>query len=217
MATREQVARAARALFAERGYVGTTIAAIADAADIPTPTIYSAFGSKLKILDEILWGWIAESDVQRQHDEALAVPDTRKRLQMAAHWNRRQLELGYDVISIYQDAARADPQMAQEWHRVEAGRERAVTQLVESLTSDLGAGLTVARAVDLYLTCTLPEVYRTLVLERGWSSENYEKWLADQLIHQLLAPMPRRPTKPSTAEPRGRAATPRSGRGATRT
>lgn len=211
MATREQVAQAARALFAERGYVATTIAAIADAADIPTPTIYSAFGNKLKILEEILWGWIAESDVQRQHDEALAVPDTRKRLQMAAHWNRRQLELGYDVISIYQDAARADPKMAQEWHRVEAGRERAVTQLVESLYPDLGAGLTVARAVDLYLTCTQPEVYRTLVLERGWSSESYEKWLAEQLIHQLLAPRPRRPTKPSTAEPHGRAATPRDG------
>lgn len=41
-------AAAARGQFARHGYVATTIAAIADA-DIPAPTIYSAFGSKAKI------------------------------------------------------------------------------------------------------------------------------------------------------------------------
>ena len=53
MATKQQVASAARGLFAAHGYVGTTIAAIADAADIPEPTIYSAFGTKAKILQAI--------------------------------------------------------------------------------------------------------------------------------------------------------------------
>jgi AcrR family transcriptional regulator len=188
MATREQVARAARALFAERGYVATTIAGIADAADIPAPTIYSAFGSKLKILEEILRLWIADSQVQQQSQEALTHPDHRQRLRMAAHWNRRQLELGYDIIAIYQEAARADPKMAEEWHRIEAARERAIKQLINSL----GKRLRVSRsiALDRYLACTQPEVYRTLVLERGWPVERYEAWLADLLVDQLLATEP---------------------------
>jgi len=32
----------------------------------------------------------------------------------------------------------------------------------------------------------LPEIYRTLVVERGWSAERYEDWLAAALVRQLL-------------------------------
>jgi hypothetical protein len=39
-ATREAIARTALQLFADRGYVATTIQAISEAADIPAPTIY---------------------------------------------------------------------------------------------------------------------------------------------------------------------------------
>jgi len=46
----------------------------------------------------------------------------------------------------------------------------------------------VADRVDLYITLVLPEVYRTLVLERGWSADRYEKWLAHLLINLLLQP-----------------------------
>ena len=142
LVTREQVARAARVLFRDVGYVGTTVQAIAQAAEVPAPTIYSALGSKAGILAEIRRLWIADSDVQRQHDEALVQPDPVRRLRMAAHWHRRQLELGYDVIAIYQEAARADPAMAQEWHRVQASREGAVRELIASLEGRLPAGLT---------------------------------------------------------------------------
>jgi hypothetical protein len=36
------------------------------------------------------------------------------------------------------------------------------------------------------VTWTLPEVYRTLVLERAWSPNKYENWLADLLIREFL-------------------------------
>ena len=31
------------------------------------------------------------------------------------------------------------------------------------------------------------EVYGLLVLDRGWSGERYERWMADTLTQQLLA------------------------------
>ena len=186
MATRRQVAGVARQLFAERGYLGTTIAAIAAEADIPAPTIYSAFGTKAKILEEITRLWIAESGTQQQHEESLAQPDPVRRLQMAAHWQTRQMELGYDVVTIYQEAARADPEMALVLKSVLDGREHAIGKLIDSLSGDLAAGLTKAAALDLFLACTLSEVYRTLVLERNWTPPDYERWLADLLVAQLL-------------------------------
>ncbi len=185
-ATRDQVAAAARVLFSEYGWVATTIKTIAEAADIPAPTIYSAFGSKAKILEEIKRGWIDQSDVQRQHEEALSQPDPVVRLRMSAHWHRAQMELGYDVISIYQQAARADPAMAVEWSRVLAGRDRAIGKIIDSLAGDLTPGLSRQPAVDRYVACTLAETYRTLVLERNWPLSDFENWTADLLISQLL-------------------------------
>jgi AcrR family transcriptional regulator len=48
--TRETIARAAHALFAERGYHPTTLNDIAQAADVSTRTIFSYFASKEDIL-----------------------------------------------------------------------------------------------------------------------------------------------------------------------
>jgi AcrR family transcriptional regulator len=185
-ATREAVALAARRLFAEQGYVATTIEAISEAAEIPVPTIYSAFGNKPAILEEARRLWINETDVENLHRRALTTPDVEKRLHLAAQWTRRQFELGYDVISIYQEAARADPRVAGVWRQVMLRREAAVSELLESLRGRLRPGLTLRRALELYVTWTLPEVYRTLVLERAWSPNKYEHWLADLLIREFL-------------------------------
>ena len=186
LATKEQVARAARRLFAEQGYVATTIAAISDAAQIPAQTIYSAFGNKAAILREVARLWIVEAHTRRLSDEALAVDDPAERLRLAAAWQLRQFETGYDVITIYQQAAHADPRMAEEMRTVWGFRERELEIFLGSFAGQLAAGLTPSLALDIFLTCTMAEVYRTLVLERGWSGEDYELWLANTLITQLL-------------------------------
>jgi AcrR family transcriptional regulator len=187
LATKEQIANSARALFAAHGYVATTITAIAEAADIPAPTIYSAFGTKAKILQAIAWGATATLDVDRSHAEALAVSDPAQGLRLAANIQRRQYELMYDVVAIYQEAARTDPDIARDLQAIMASRERAFRRHVETIAAHLAPGVTVGSGVDIYLTLVLPEVYRTLVLERGWTADRYETWLADTLIHQLLS------------------------------
>lgn len=188
MQTRRQVAAAARALFAEHGYVATTIAAIAAAADIPAPTIYSAFGGKKQILDEIMVGWIADADTWRLHEAALAEPEPPARMRTIAHFTRRQLELGLDILLVYQEAARADPAMAVGWRETLAGRERMLGILLASFAGELAPGLDMAQATDRFVALTIPEIYRTLVTDRGWSPEKFEVWLGDLLVDQLLAP-----------------------------
>jgi AcrR family transcriptional regulator len=186
IATKAQIASAARTLFAAQGYVGTTIAAIADAADIPAPTIYSAFGSKAAILQAIAWGVAGTLDIDRAHREALAQPDPRDGLRRAATIQRRQFEQMYDVIDMYQQAARTDPDIAHDTQTIAANRENAFRRHVEAIAAHLAPGVSIDDGVTIYLTLVLPEVYRTLVMERGWSADRYENWLADALTTQLL-------------------------------
>ena len=86
-ATKREVARVARALFAEHGYVATTISAISAESDIPVQTIYSAFGSKAKILDKITELWMAASQTSSRAAAYLDEPDP---AQQAADAGRAQ-------------------------------------------------------------------------------------------------------------------------------
>jgi AcrR family transcriptional regulator len=185
-ATRELVARAARALFAERGYVATTIQAISAAADIPAQTIYSAFGTKAKILEAIRREWIAQSRVQELHDEAVEQSDPVRRIRMMAMMHRQQMETGYDVIAIYSEAARVDADMNTEWRAVLADRERAIGKLIDSFAGQLRSGIDRQRAIDIYIACTHNEVYASLVLEHLWGLDDFENWTGDLLVTQLL-------------------------------
>ena len=185
-ATKHEIARAARAVFAERGYVATTIKAISDEADIPVPTIYSAFGSKAKILEKITEGWMREAQTSDLARASLAEPDPAQQLRLLAGLNRRQLDVGSDVIAIYQEAARSDPAMVEVLRNILAAREREIRKLVTSVARELRPDLTVECALDIALALTLPEIYQTLVVERGWSGDRYEAWLGAVLVEQLL-------------------------------
>jgi AcrR family transcriptional regulator len=186
LATRERIAAAARTLFRERGYVATTIEVIAETAGVAVPTIYSALGSKKAILEEIRRLWIQDSQVQPLFVEALAEPDLNRRLELAARWQRLQLERGYDVIRIYHEAARADADIHAMWSEVLKGRAREKRRFIEALVDGLQPGLVVKDATDIYVALERPEIYEELVLERGWSPEQYERWLAKTLQQQLL-------------------------------
>jgi AcrR family transcriptional regulator len=54
LATRRRILEAAETLFTRDGYATTTIAAIADQADVAVQTIYAVFGTKRAVLSELL-------------------------------------------------------------------------------------------------------------------------------------------------------------------
>ena len=185
-ATKRQVAEAARVAFAQRGYAATTIKAISEAAEIPVPTIYSAFGGKAGILQKITELWMAESRTADLARASLAEPEPAAQLRLLAELNRRQLEAGADILAIYQDAARAEDSMAEVLRSVLASREREIHRLLATLEGALRPGVSLDVALDITLALTVPEVYSCLVAERGWTGEEYETWLAEALAGQLL-------------------------------
>ena len=62
LATRRAILDAARALFIERGYVATTIDAIAASATVSPETVYSTFGTKGSLLSALVDVSIAGDD-----------------------------------------------------------------------------------------------------------------------------------------------------------
>jgi TetR/AcrR family transcriptional regulator, regulator of autoinduction and epiphytic fitness len=185
-ATRERIAVAARSLFRKRGFLATTIEAIAKEAGVAEPTVYASYGSKRAILEEIRRIWIRESGVVELSAQALGNADLVRRVELGARMTRQQLERGYDVIAVYQDAARADPAMTKVWAKVLRQRDQQLTRFIASLEPGLAPGVDVKTALDLFLALGRPEVYRELVVDRGWSASRYEQWLATSLKQQLL-------------------------------
>jgi hypothetical protein len=53
-----------------------------------------------------------------------------------------------------------------------------LTALVEALARGPGTGVGRVTAIAILDALTIPRVYAQLVLERGWSSDAYERWLA---------------------------------------
>ncbi len=49
-------------------------------------------------------------------------------------------------------------------------------------------GLSIAKAHDILWAFTGRDMYRMLVMEQGWTSDEYESWLAQLLIKMLLEP-----------------------------
>jgi AcrR family transcriptional regulator len=185
LATKTQVAAAARKLFAEHGYVSTTIAAIAAEADIPAPTIYSAFRTKGAILWRISQEAMSTLDVDEVYDAARTHPDPGAGLRMAAALQRRQYEIMLDVVLIQLEAARTDAEIAEINARILGDRERSFRAHLEAIAPHLHG--TVDEALDICITLLQPEVYRSLVAERGWSPERFEQWLGDALVRECLA------------------------------
>src|SRR3954453_18554187 len=77
-ATRQQVLRAAYALFSEHGYPRTTLAEIAAAAGVSVETVYKTFGNKRSLLKELADVTVGGDDEQvevLERPDPLAVRD----------------------------------------------------------------------------------------------------------------------------------------------
>jgi AcrR family transcriptional regulator len=193
---RAAVVQAARTLFLERGYAGTTIEAISDASDVPPATVYRLFSSKLGILKELLDVSIAGDDEtvaleDRPHVRALlADRDPRNQLSGFAGITRGIMSRTEPVHRILASAAGSDPDAAALLAEQTRQRDQGQAQIARSLTraGALRPKLRERDAADIIHALMSPEVYRLLVRDRGWHPERYEQWLKEILINQLLPP-----------------------------
>jgi len=65
--------------------------------------------------------------------------------------------------------------------------EKAAKAITEKILSDIKFELVLAGDV-VGKKKPDPEIYRLLVIDRGWKPDRYQRWLVEALSHQLLAP-----------------------------
>lgn len=191
---RRAVIESARALFVEHGYQATTIDAISQSSDVPAPTIYRLFSSKLGILKSVLDVSIGGDDrdvamLDRPEVRTLlASKDPKEQLAGFAAMVSGVMSRAGSVHRILTDASRSDHEAAalldEMAHQRHAGQRRIAEALARN--GALRPGLGERDAADVIHALASPEVYGLLVLDRGWSAERYESWLGSILSDQLL-------------------------------
>lgn len=191
---RAAVVAAARALFVERGYAATTIEAISERSDVPPATVYRLFATKLGILTALLDASVdgTEDAVALADQPAatalLAEPDPAARLAGFAAICREVNARTEPVYRILVSAAASDADANALLTRLGKRRDTGQRLIGRSLAEAdaLRPPLRERDAADVVHALMSPEVYRLLVIDRGWSPQRYEQWLARTLTEQLL-------------------------------
>src|SRR6266481_123290 len=195
--TRRRIVEATRQFLQSEGYAGMTVEAIAQRAEVSAQSVYALFKSKTGILIELLDQSTFGADYEDAVRQALSASDPETRLRLAARIARQI----HDAQSATFDLLRGAGVVAPELAKLERQRERLRYERQERMIISLrDAGrlrpeLDHTTARDIFWMLTGRDAYRMLVRERGWSSQKYEDWLADSLVHSLLTPGGLRPSR----------------------
>ena len=184
---RPALAAAARKLFADRGYASTTIQAIAEEAGYAVQTVYFHFGSKATIV-RYLFEQMKAEDILPLYERSLREADPLERLAITARIARQAGERWWDIYTLLRSAGRADPELSGLSRQLDDERLHGVLTLAQALAGagHLRKGLDVQRATDILWAIAAEDTYQRLVVERGWSPDDYEAWLRRCLQRELI-------------------------------
>lgn len=191
-ATRDQIIATALGLLLDGGYAAMTVASLAAAAGVSPQTVYNSIGGKPAVVkavyDQLLAGdaeEVAMSD--RPEFEALFAAGDRAEFARAyAGWCRVICERIAPLLGALL-AHGTDAPLADFIATIERERYTGATHALEGMRNRLGlpAGVRGAkgftRLVDAVWALNAPEPYDRLVRRSGWTSAEYEEWLAGQL------------------------------------
>jgi AcrR family transcriptional regulator len=194
--TRLRIIEAAGKRFAERGYSGTTIDAVAADADVAVETVYARFKNKRNLLAAYLDVAIvgdADNVPLLERDEVQQIrhtSDQHEQLRGFAHLARTIYERTATAHAVLRSAAAVDPDAATLADEDDRRRRTTIRAYID-IVADAGPlrdGLSAEEAADTFSVLASPEGYLRLTTTRGWTPAHYEQWLAENLTLLLLPP-----------------------------
>jgi AcrR family transcriptional regulator len=195
--TRRRILDAAGRLFGERGYHGTTLGAVAEAAGVSVQTVYNVVGGKAVLLKAVYDVTLAGDDEPvpiTERPEFRAVVEARTGRTCLARYSALGRVLGERITPLLTvllaQAAAGDADLAAFVATIE-GERAAGTRSVATLVAQrfgLRAGLDVDEAADVLWALTAPDLTDRLVVRRGWGWDRFETWLGTTMGEALLGP-----------------------------
>jgi AcrR family transcriptional regulator len=192
--TRARVIAAATRLFIDRGYGSTSIAAVAEAADVAPQTIYAMFGSKAKLLDEAVDVAMAGDDEpvaifdRSDAQEALRAPTPAEAAVSFARVATRLLQRAGGLLHAADSAAELDPELVELWRDGHKARLADMRRVAKSFgdAGFLRDGVSPEEAAQLLWLLASPDAYRSCTIIQGWSPRRFERWLATTVETSLM-------------------------------
>jgi AcrR family transcriptional regulator len=204
--TRDVILDAARRLFLNRGYAETTIASIAEAADVSVETIYKGFGGKpglVRVISEKALDGVGPIPAERRSDEMRTLErDPRRVMRQWGTFTTEIAPLAAPMALLLRTAAATDPEIAALLDEVNDSRLARMELNARALfeRGDFREGVTLEHARDVLWTYSSPELYELLVLRRRWPLELYGRFVAEGMIAALL-PRSKRAEPGKTVDP----------------
>jgi AcrR family transcriptional regulator len=185
-------------MFEQLGYRPTTIAGIADRAEVSAEMVYKAFGSKAALAKAVFDVALAGDDepiavadrpaIQAVRDErdahravALFVDGLVQRLERSAH-----------VTIMVRDGRHVDKALEPVWAALQqeglTGMERLGRQLAR--TGQVRPDRSPAEVRDLLWNHLAIDHYERLVLKQGWTTTRFAEWLSEAIASAVLDPPP---------------------------
>ncbi len=191
--TRGRILEAAHHLFVTHGYTGTTLDAVARAADVSPQTVYNAVGNKAALLSSVYDVTLAGDDhpipiAERPGIQAmLAATDGPTCLVRYAAVGRELGERTAPLLAVILAEA-GNPDVRALADTTEQQRAQGAAGVAGHVANRFGlrSDLTVTEARDILWTLTAPEIPIRLVLRQGWTWDRYQAWLAATMTHSLL-------------------------------
>lgn len=192
--TRRRIIAAAERELLEGAYHRTSVATLAAAAGVSPQTIYNAVGSKTQVLKAVYDVLLAGDDEpipMRDRPEFQAVLAQRSvpaTMRAYARVGRLIVDrVGQLLGAVLADGAGSDVELRAFLDTIDAERRVGATVVVRHVAARFGLpeALTEQRAIDHVWTVTAPELADRLIRRSGWSSAEYEAWLATMLIAGL--------------------------------
>ena len=192
-ARRLAVVLAARELFEHDGFRRTTIEAIAARAGVSAVGVYKNFGTKAALAKAVFDHALAGDDepvpiaerpaLQQVRDE----PDVRRKITMFVDGLAERQARSAKVQILIRDGRHVDESLEAVWAKLLDEGLVGMTALARHLldSRQLRAGLDLDEVRDVLWNYLAIDHYERLVLDRGWTLERYQRWLARAVINAL--------------------------------
>ena len=194
--TRNLIIDAARHLFEEHGYAGTTLAAIAAHAGVAVETIYRGFEGKAGLLEDVIRAAVAggagRSQVPVTERPAIRAvvdePDARKKIALHSATQPGIHARSGPLLRALREAAATDENLEHVYGRLEGQRLDGMDRYARDLiaTGQTRKDLSQDDIRDILWTMTSIDVHDRLVLQRRWTQGEYADWLTDAISRLVL-------------------------------
>ena len=183
--TRDAIVRAAKDLFEQRGWTGSTVDAIAKSAGVSQKTVEAVFGTKAALLQAAV-DYAIRGDVhavpiaQRESVRRMeAAPDAATMLRLHALHLRTINERSARIAWTVEHAAASDPAVRTLWQRMNDNRALAVAWATQTLLGKPGRkrGIPRKQVESAFWIALDWGTYRVLTEHAALDPDQYEAWL----------------------------------------